>query len=154
MGFYTKRAIVMIVLNKAEMIKKTSKKIHSENFSLFIPSVIKLNTFVYIKRRNIPLTRKNIFERDNNTCQYCGSNSSELTIDHIIPKQKGGVDNWENLVTCCQRCNSKKSNYLLSEITSMSLLKTPNQPHYLLYLQKHARNEYDIWKPYLFMTKN
>ena len=150
----TKRAIIMIVLNKAETIKKTSKKIHSENLSLFLPSVIKLNEFVYLKRRNLPLTRKNIFERDNNACQYCGSVSSQLTIDHIIPKQKGGTDNWENLVTCCKFCNNKKSNFLLSEINSMNLMKRPVRPHYLLYLQKYARNEYDIWKPYLFMTKN
>jgi 5-methylcytosine-specific restriction endonuclease McrA len=144
----------MIVLNKAETIKNTYKKIHSENFSLFLPSIIKLNEFVYLKRRSLPLTRKNIFERDNNACQYCGSVSSHLTIDHIVPKQKGGTDNWENLVTCCQFCNNKKSNFLLSEINSMNLLKRPIQPHYLLYLQKYARNEYDIWKPYLFMTKN
>lgn len=150
----TKRAIIMIVLNKAEAIKKTTNKVHSENFSLFLPSVIKLNTFVYIKRRSIPLTRKNIFDRDNNTCQYCGSISSDLTIDHIIPKQRGGVDNWENLVACCKLCNGKKSNHLLSEINNMKLMKKPNQPHYLLYLQKHAQNEYNIWKPYLFMTKN
>ena len=150
----TKRAIIMIVLNKAEIIKKTSNNIHSEKITLPLPCVIKLNGFVYIKRRSIPLTRKNIFERDNNCCQYCGSTSTHLTIDHVIPKQKGGKDNWENLVACCKQCNNEKSNYLLNEISSMNLLKKPRQPHYLMYLQKYAKNEYNIWKPYLFMTKN
>ena len=106
--------------------------------------------YLYLNRKNIPLTRKNIFYRDNNTCQYCGKSKCQLTIDHIIPKHKGGEDNWKNLVTSCNRCNSKKGNFYIEEL-GMKLIKKPIRPHYLMYLQKFALNEYNNWKPYLFM---
>ena len=109
-------------------------------------------SYIYIKNRKIALTRKNIFKRDQYKCQYCGDCNLLLTLDHVIPKQKGGRDTWKNLVTSCNRCNSKKANSYIDDV-GMRLMNEPVKPHYLLYLQKYASSEYTKWRPYLFMDK-
>ena len=146
-----KKAIIMLITDKVEYIEKTSIDIKSEKISIIIPSIIKLKKYIYIKRRNIPLTRKNIFKRDKYACQYCGMKDSPLTIDHIIPKRKGGIDSWENLVSACNSCNLIKGNKLLKDI-NMYLINKPKKPHYLLYIQGQVNNEYNSWKPYLYMN--
>ena len=148
-----KKAIIMLLLDKVDSVEKSSIKIKSEKLIVFLPRVIKLKSYVHIKKRQISLTRKNIFDRDNHECQYCGNQKYPLTLDHIIPKQKGGNDTWENLVAACSRCNIKKGNRLLNE-TNMKLLQKPVKPNYILYLQKYVKQEYKIWKPYLYMDKN
>ena len=104
-----------------------------------------------MKRRRIALTRQNIFKRDNYICQYCGKTSKSLTIDHVIPKNKGGVDSWENLVSACVKCNLSKADNYLKDI-NMLLLNKPKKPHFLLYMQGCVNNEYKSWKPYLYMN--
>ena len=96
------------------------------------------------------LNRKNIFQRDNYTCQYCGTSSGSLTVDHIIPKERGGGDDWENLVTACLRCNLKKGNHS-PEAAGLHLQKKPNRPNRIQYFQQFAKNGQGSWKPYLFM---
>ena len=93
-------------------------------------------------------TRSMIYKRDDNECQYCGSKTN-LTIDHVIPRSRGGEDTWENLVTCCASCNSKKGNLLLKE-TNMALKKIPHAPFskVVLDLQKSRVAE---WKEYIFV---
>jgi len=150
MAINTKRAIILSFLKKVDTISNSNNIVHSEKIDFKVPSVVKLKTYTFVKRNTISLTRKNVFLRDNNTCQYCGKNDCLLTIDHIVPKDKGGKDTWNNLVASCNRCNRKKSNLPLEKI-GMTLMKKPVKPHYLLYLQKYALNEYSNWKPYLFM---
>ena len=146
----SKRAIILVLLNKVDTILKSTKVVHAEKIQLKVPSIIKLKAYAFIKRNNISLTRRNIFFRDNNTCQYCGNSNCLLTIDHIVPKQRGGKDSWKNLVASCNRCNRMKGSSVLEEL-DMQLIKKPVKPHYLLYLQKYAYNEYINWRPYLFM---
>ena len=147
-----KKAIIMLITDKVEYIEKTSIDIKSEKISIIIPSIIKLKKYIYIKRRNIPLTRKNIFKRDKNKCQYCGKTNIILTIDHVIPRNKGGNDTWENLVSACNKCNLIKGSTLLKD-TEMFLLQKPKKPHYLIYMQDYVlNNEYKSWKPYLYMV--
>ena len=146
----TKRAIILSFLKKVDTILQSKNVVRSEKIHFRVPSVVKLKNYTFVKRNTISLTRKNIFLRDNNTCQYCSKNDCLLTIDHIIPKDKGGKDTWNNLVASCNRCNRKKGNFPLETI-DMKLMKRPVKPHYLLYLQKYALNEYSNWKPYLFM---
>jgi hypothetical protein len=148
-----KRAILMIVANKADIIEKTEYIIRSSKFKLSFPSVVKLRSFIYINFKNIPLTRKNIIKRDNCTCQYCGKVTKSVTIDHVIPKDKNGKDLWSNLVTACNKCNSRKSNKYLSD-TNMELLRKPVKPTYLYHLQKYVKKDNCLWKPYLFMENN
>ena len=148
-----RRAIIMIILEKVEPIEKTEFLIRSSNLSLSLPSVIKLKSYIYLKTKHIPLTRKNIIKRDNFICQYCSKYTKDITIDHIIPKDKNGRDTWTNLVSACNKCNLKKGNKLLSQ-TNMKLLKKPNKPSHIYHLQKHVTRENQSWKPYLFMTRN
>jgi len=146
-----KKAIVMILLEKVDLIEKTNSFIRSEKLKLNFPSVIKLKTYVFIKIKSIPLTRSNIISRDNSTCQYCGKKSRSMTIDHIIPKDKRGKDTWTNLVSACENCNLKKGNSLLSQ-TNMRLLSKPKKPSHIYHMQKLVRNDNKSWKPYLFMN--
>ena len=147
----SKKAIIMLMLGKVDYIEKGNKFIKSEKIQFLLPVVVKLKAFVYLKRRRIALTRQNIFKRDNYICQYCGKKSKSLTIDHVIPKNKGGVDSWENLVSACVKCNLSKADNYLKDI-NMPLLNKPKKPHFLLYMQGYVNNEYESWKPYLYMN--
>ena len=146
-----KKAVIMYFLDKVDVVKKSKIVINSLYLKFNIPEVIKLKNYIYIKHSKIPLTRKNILKRDDNTCQYCGKNKSEITIDHILPKDKGGNDTWNNLVVACKRCNMIKGNYLLKDI-DMYLIRKPFEPTKIIYLQNVGKNN-KSWHPYLYLTK-
>jgi len=106
------RAFLLVYLNKAELIKaNTNYAFHTVNRVFSMPTVIKINKYVNIPYKGVVLSRENVFKRDGFTCQYCGTNK-ELTLDHLIPKAKGGETSWSNLVTACKQCNSKKGSTL------------------------------------------
>ena len=111
-----KKAIILYVLDKVDILEKSENQIRSLYLSIPIPYVIKLKKFLYVKPRKLALTRNNIIKRDDGTCQYCGLKPSSVTIDHIVPKNKGGKDSWDNLVAACKKCNMYKGNQLLNEI--------------------------------------
>ncbi len=144
-----KKAIVMYFLDKVDFIEKSEEEIKSISLSLPIPHVIKLKKYIYLKPLSLSLTRTNIFKRDNKTCQYCGSKSSIMTIDHIIPKDKGGKDSWTNLVTACKKCNLHKANFSLKD-SNMNLFKKPVKPSYLLHLQKY-KYKHSSWNQYIYL---
>ena len=145
-----KRAICLHYLEKIEIIESYKEKIHSPSVQVPVPSVIKLRQIVKYNSMAVILNRKNIFQRDNYTCQYCGTSSGSLTLDHIIPKEQGGDDVWENLVTACLQCNLKKGNHS-PEAAGLQLQKKPNRPNRIQYFQQFAKNGQGSWKPYLFM---
>ena len=145
-----KRAIVLIILDKVEMLEKYKESIRSVSSSFDLPSVIKLNFYVHIKYKDIILSRRNILKRDDQRCQYCNKPRKPLTIDHVIPKNKGGGDMWENLVAACVRCNTKKGDSLLKNI-EMKLQKKPRKPSKIFHLQSYVNKNQDTWKRYLFM---
>ncbi len=147
----SKKAIIMLMLNKVDYIEKSNKIIKSEKLKVLLPIIVKLKSFVYLKKRKIALTRQNIFKRDHYMCQYCGKKTKDLTIDHVIPKIKGGVDSWENLVSACVKCNLSKADNYIKDI-NMPLLNKPKKPHFLIYMQGCVNNEYKSWKPYLYMN--
>ena len=146
-----KKAVIMYFLDKVDVVKKSKIVINSLYLKFNIPEVIKLKNYIYIKHSKIPLTRKNILKRDNNTCQYCCKNKSEITIDHILHKDNGGNDSWNNLVVACKRCNMIKGNYLLKDI-DMQLIRKPFEPTKIIYLQNVGKNN-KSWHPYLYLTK-
>jgi 5-methylcytosine-specific restriction endonuclease McrA len=119
------------------------KFINAPSFRLAVPDVILLTRFHQIPPRAVKFNRRNIYIRDNFTCQYCGCKPprEELTIDHVHPKSKGGRSEWENVALACQKCNARKGNRLLSEI-SMSLARRPRKPHWLSIVQ-HALGRVD-----------
>ena len=146
-----KRAIVSILSDKTECVANYSDVIRSQSFSMNLPSVIRVNRYVRFFRNNAILNRANILKRDNFTCQYCSKKSNSMTIDHIIPKNRGGKDTWGNLVAACGKCNTKKGNHLLETI-EMQLLKKPKKPNYLFYFKQYINKDVeDSWKEYLYM---
>ena len=144
-----KKAVLLYFTDKVDVVEKSDNYIHSVYIAFQIPSIIRLKNYIYIKKKELALTRKNILKRDNNTCQYCGVRKFELTLDHIVPKDKGGVDSWTNLVAACKKCNMIKGNNLLND-TSLYLIKLPSKPSYLLNLQNYAKANIS-WKPYLYL---
>ena len=145
-----KRAIVLIIKEKVKMLEKYSENIRSVQNSFDLPSVIRLNFYVHLKYKDIVLNRRNILKRDDYRCQYCAKQATPLTLDHIVPKNKGGKDSWENLVAACSKCNARKGDTLLKHM-DMKLLKKPRKPSKLFQLQTYVNEKQDNWKQYLFM---
>lgn len=127
-----RRGFVLIQKGKATVVKYHENKFFESIDEIHkIPAVILLKKHVKRYVANAMLTRKNLFERDNYTCQYCGraklKDKEFLTRDHVVPESKGGKSTWTNLVTCCNTCNNKKGNTLLEDST-MKLIKIPITP--------------------------
>ena len=125
------RAVCLIFTSKAEVVEEYTRMIRSVSSVINLPKVIRLTAYVRMFHNYgiAKCTRKNILIRDNNECQYCGKKmtNSEATLDHIVPKSKGGKNDFLNLVTCCKKCNHKKGNKFLSQ-TSMKLRRRPKIP--------------------------
>jgi 5-methylcytosine-specific restriction endonuclease McrA len=146
-----KKAIVLIILGKAELIEAADGKVlRSVSMVLPFPSVVRLSLFVHIPFKRIILSRKNILRRDNHRCQYCGKTEPMLTVDHIHPRSKGGTDSWDNLVAACVKCNNKKGDHTPEE-AGMQLLRKPIRPNHVTFIRHFVGNVTDKWKPYLFM---
>lgn len=116
-----------------------------------MPSIVRLTVFVHIRFRSVPLNRKNIFRRDGFRCQYCGRKEHELTIDHMMPKSRGGEDSWGNLITACRACNNRKGNRTPDE-AGMTPLKAPGCPDHITFFREQYVPLADSWKPYLYMA--
>jgi len=130
----TRRAIGMLLDGKAALIANGRGVIQTVSTSYPLPSVIRLEHMIQRPRSRIKLTRREVFRRDNYTCQYCARKSSTLTIDHVLPRHMGGTHIWTNVVTACAPCNHNKGGRHLDE-AHMSLLTIPREPpasaHYL-----------------------
>jgi 5-methylcytosine-specific restriction endonuclease McrA len=123
-----KRALVLIIGGKAEILEEeAAREVRTPSHIYSMPSVIRLHSLVKRPRPVVKLTRREIFLRDNYTCQYCGVQTRDLTIDHVVPKSRGGTHTWENLVSACRACNHRKGGRLMSE-TRMTLRRAPFQP--------------------------
>lgn len=121
--------------------------IHTPSFKLLVPEVILLTGFQRMPPRTVKFNRRNIYMRDTYMCQYCGIKPTreELTIDHIVPRCKGGRSTWENVVLACQRCNSRKGGQTPEE-AKMRLMKVPKRPHWLSTLRTNLIGpERPIW---------
>ncbi len=114
------------------------------------PSVIRLSAYIHLPYKNIELSRKNIIRRDGHRCQYCSKSSPPLTIDHVMPKSRGGSDTWENLVCACVRCNNRKGNRTPEE-AGMPLLRRPRKPSHIMFIRHIEGRVKEQWKPFLFM---
>ncbi|XP_030463779.2 uncharacterized protein LOC115683385 isoform X1 [Syzygium oleosum] len=124
-----RRAICMEFMEKADVLEYYDQTVDSPSGSFYIPAVLRVpHLLQVVKRRRIRtnLIRKNIFHRDSYSCQYCSS-SENLTIDHVLPIARGGEWKWENLVTACARCNSRKGQKTLEE-ANMKLINVPKAP--------------------------
>ncbi|HEV7951069.1 MAG TPA: HNH endonuclease [Glaciihabitans sp.] len=109
-----RRALILVMCGKASSIADSGVVMHSATLDMDAPSVILLNQYHHIPRRAVPLTRRALLERDRHTCAYCQRHGD--TIDHVLPRSRGGQHAWDNVVVACFKCNNKKSDLLLSEL--------------------------------------
>jgi 5-methylcytosine-specific restriction endonuclease McrA len=121
-----RRAVVLVLKDKAEVLVSNGQVFRSEHVSLDAPSVLRLRQFVRVPyRATAPLTRRAVFARDDWTCQYCGGAAENL--DHVVPRSRGGSHTWDNVVAACRRCNSRKENRLIED-AGLRLARRPVAP--------------------------
>ena len=127
LGVITERRALILVLNhRATMIEESGSVLHFSGGEIDLPSVIRLNKFVRIPYRHaVPLSRRAIFARDGGRCVYCSAPAT--SIDHVIPRSRGGGHNWENVVSACHKCNHLKADKQLKEI-GWRLRQLPREP--------------------------
>lgn len=146
-----RRAMSLIMLGKAEILHHHEEPILTSRGPVRAPSIVKMR---YHVRRPLPqlrLSRHSILARDDYTCQYCGTRSRDLTIDHVIPRWMGGPHTWENLVACCRRCNLKKGDKTPQQ-ARMKLARPPRRPHFIPYISLSAylkARQREDWAYYL-----
>jgi 5-methylcytosine-specific restriction endonuclease McrA len=127
-----RRAVVLLLREKAELVEATERHLCSSKHTLPEPLVIRLTRYVRLPHRSVPPTRAAVMLRDSYTCQYCNDNPGrhELTVDHVLPRSRGGGHGWENLTTACKACNHQKGNRTPEE-ADMILRRKPFEPSYV-----------------------
>ncbi|MFC1940793.1 HNH endonuclease [Chloroflexota bacterium] len=146
-----RRAIVLIYQNKAEMLENGVGFINSINCEFQVPSVIRLGSMIKRPYRSgRKLTRLEVFRRDKYTCQYCGKETRQLTLDHVIPRYRGGEHTWENVVSACVSCNRRKAGRTPQE-AGTRFIQQPSQPHdgSLFYVPPQYAYIQREWQKYL-----
>ncbi|MEX0782022.1 MAG: HNH endonuclease [Dehalococcoidia bacterium] len=144
-----RRALVLVLRGKAEVLESAHAVFHSANSVFRLPSVIRLFHMIKRPRPRVRLTRKEIFSRDGWACVYCGRATHDLTLDHVVPRHRGGEHTWENLVSACKACNHRKAGRTPQE-ARMPLGLYPHAPRVSVY---HAFFQYlgaqHDWRPYV-----
>jgi 5-methylcytosine-specific restriction endonuclease McrA len=141
-----KRAVILVLKDKAEIIEERGEYLHSERMIMPFPTVIRLAYYVSVPYRGVSLNRRAVFLRDRHTCQYCGEKAE--SIDHVIPRSRGGQHAWDNVVAACRRCNTRKMNRMPSE-AGLKLSHKPVQPHDHIWIFSLATDIHPTWEPYL-----
>ena len=147
-----KRAVVLLLKEKAELVEAAKAYLRSESFSIPRPLVIRLVYFVKIPRSiSLPVTRRTVLARDHYTCQYCNIVPARqyLTLDHVLPCSRGGKTTWENVVTACQKCNGRKGSRTPEE-ANMKLLTQPKRPRYLAIAALGSLEAKQAWNKYIW----
>ena len=144
-----RRAHVLVWKGRAEILEHHDRPLRSANTSFQRPNVIRLKTYVRVPRAvTRRISRRVLFARDGWQCVYCGSDSGRLTLDHVVPRSRGGTSVWENVVTSCAPCNLKKGNRSLEE-AGLVLRHPPKPPTPVLFIRLAAPNIPERWGPYL-----
>ena len=150
-----RKAITLWCQGKVEVVSVYDREIRSVSVSFKLPSVIRLLRYITIRRRfnHVPFSRANIYARDGHRCQYCGKEFAvaELTFDHVVPVWQGGRKDWENIVTCCVRCNRRKGGRTPNE-AGMGLVRHPRRPNSApaIRITVGLRNAPESWRDYLY----
>jgi 5-methylcytosine-specific restriction endonuclease McrA len=142
------KAFLLVYLNKAELVAQSDLlrlRTISDDFPL--PTVIRLHRYVNLPYKGVMLTRQNVFKRDSHQCQYCGI-TEDLTLDHVLPKSRGGKTSWDNLTTACKRCNSRKGDFTPDE-ANMKLRIKPYKPSFIVFLRDFSGAIEQSWIPFL-----
>lgn len=147
-----KRAIVLLLKEKAELLEAAEARLRAEQVSMPVPLVIRMVYYVRVPRNmGLPLSRRTVLARDQYTCQYCGATPgrAELTIDHVLARSRGGLTEWENVVTSCRACNQYKGNRTPKE-AGMTLRREPFKPRFIALTILSEAPLRDVWNKYLF----
>jgi 5-methylcytosine-specific restriction endonuclease McrA len=141
-----RRALLLVLAEKAELLRCTDQLFRSARASYPEPSVVRLSRYVKVPfQSRVALNRRAVFARDEHRCQYCGGLAEN--IDHVVPRSRGGPHTWENVVAACRRCNARKEDRLLHEV-GLTLRRRPVQPHGRFWLGLSGGILPD-WEPYL-----
>lgn len=146
-----RRALILLLKEKAEVVEAAQAVLRSERMIVPVPLVIRLVYYVRIPYPiSLPISRRALLVRDRYTCQYCGTQPGrqDLTIDHIVPKSRGGATTWENVVAACRRCNGKKGNKTPAE-AGLKLLAEPARPKYFAMAYLTSLEARDAWEKYI-----
>jgi 5-methylcytosine-specific restriction endonuclease McrA len=145
-----RRALVLLLKGKAEVLEIGKGLLRSETMELSKPDVIRLVSYVRVPRdvHRRRITRRAVLARDNWTCQYCGDTRSKLTVDHVLPKSRGGGSDWDNIVTSCAPCNRRKGNRLPRE-AEMHPQKAPRAPAPTIFIRIASPRVPRTWQQYL-----
>lgn len=144
-----KRAIRLVLTRKADQVETNGVPVRSVSREFRMPLVVRLSYYVRRPSQRVKFTKRTVLARDQYTCQYCGQQNRDLTMDHVIPKARGGQTVWVNIVAACKKCNGTKGGRVLKE-AGMKLIRQPKEPRFLPYLRL-VRNSYQrAWDKYLF----
>ena len=147
-----KKAIILVYLEKVEVVEAYGEHVHAPSLVLPLPAVVRLHRYVRYLPQRVKFSRQNLFFRDNYTCQYCHKPHapSQLTYDHVVPRSYGGKTTWTNIVTACKRCNHKKGNKPL-HLVNLRLLRDPFEPKWMPLFSPlvHSDATPVVWRDYL-----
>ncbi|MBX3313635.1 MAG: HNH endonuclease [Actinobacteria bacterium] len=142
-----RRAAVLVLAEKADAVDGSGDWLHAEHLAVEVPSVIKLRSVVRVVRnREVPISRRGVFARDEHRCQYCGDRAE--TLDHVVPRSRGGTHTWDNVVAACRPCNVRKADHLLSELR-LGLLRPPTHPRRSGWVAFGVGPVPDAWRPWI-----
>ncbi len=144
-----RRAIVLLLKDKAELLEHGEAAVHGESVTVPLPAVIRLVSFVRVPRdtHRRKITRRAVFARDGWTCQYCGARSN-LTVDHVVPRSKGGDSSWSNIVASCAPCNRRKGDRMLKH-SGLALRRAPHVPGPQVFIRVASPTIPASWRQYI-----
>ena len=145
-----RRAAVLVLKSRAEILEHADWALHAESLTMPRPLVIRLTAYVRIPRdaHRRKITRRAVFARDRWTCQYCGEQRTSLTVDHVIPRSKGGTSGWDNIVACCAPCNRRKGDRLPTQV-GMNPRRIPKVPNSTVFIHVATPVIPEAWQQYL-----
>ena len=150
------RAFRLLFGERAEVLEYDHQMIRTPSTQFRAPSVIRLQHQIRRPRPRVKLSRREVFARDSHTCQYCGKRTADLTLDHIVPRHRGGAHTWDNLVAACKGCNHRKGSKTPEE-ARLRLARHPFEPRcdvYSLFTPYLADQRNEAWRAYLFLGRN
>ena len=145
-----RRAIVLVFRGRAEVVQALDVGIRSVSAVFPVPSVVRLDFYVRVPPKPLTLSKRNVLKRDSFKCQYCGTLVGPMTVDHVLPKTRGGRDTWENMVCACLKCNNRKGDRT-PEQAGVKLARKPRLPNHVTFIKRFVGIPDQRWRPYLFM---
>jgi 5-methylcytosine-specific restriction endonuclease McrA len=143
------RAVRLLFARKVEIVHRGARDIQTTSVAFPLPSVVRMLYYVRRARKRVALTKKNVLLRDDYACAYCAVRGRyDMTVDHVVPRSRGGRSAWENLVACCQACNARKGNRTPQE-ARMPLRRAPREPRVIPWLVVRRNTAPDEWGKYL-----